>query len=145
MTLLLPPMEECPMDFYQGTKLVTVAHLYLEIKRFVKVTWLWGNGITTYWGGVPNGSQLNEVYLLSKFHPSSFSMTGDTQIFKLVILLTLSSLKLIVTLAKLKLTLLVHIYYFGQVKVILLSLGMMGSHKNQSQPSLFDKKFKNQA
>ena len=72
-------------------------------------------------------------------------MTGDTQIFKLVILLTLSSLKLIVTLAKLKLTLLVHIYYFGQVKAILLSLGMMGSHKNQSQPSLFDKKFKNQA
>ena len=135
MTLLLPPMEECPLDFYQGTKLVTVAPL----------TWLWGNGITNYWGGVPNGSQLNEVYLLSKFHPSTFSMTGDTQIFKLVILLTLSSLKLIVTLAKLKLTLLVHIYYFGQVKVILLSLGMMGSHKNQSQPSLFGKKFKNQA
>ena len=135
MTLLLPPMEECPLDFHQGTKLVTVAPL----------TWLWGNGITNYWGGVPNGSQLNEVYLLSKFHPSTFSMTGDTQIFKLVILLTLSSLKLIVTLAKLKLTLLVHIYYFGQVKVILLSLGMMGSHKNQSQPSLFDKKFKNQA
>ena len=38
---------------------------------------------------------LNEVYLMSKFDVSSFSVTEDIQIFKLVILLTLSSSKLI--------------------------------------------------
>ena len=38
---------------------------------------------------------LNEVYLLSKFDDSSFSVTEDIQIFKLVILQTLSSPKLI--------------------------------------------------
>ena len=56
---------------------------------------------------------LNEVYLLCKFGVSSFSMTGDIKIFKLVILLTLSSSKLIViflSFGKLKLTLLVYNY-----------------------------------
>ena len=68
---------------------------------------------------------LNEVYLLSKFDVFSFSMTGDIQIFKLVIFLTLSSSKLIViflTLGNSKWTLLVHffllwagqLFYFGQ-------------------------------
>ena len=50
------------------------------------------------------------VYLLSKFDVSSFFVTGVTQIFKLVILLTLSSSKfmfILLTLGKSKLTLLV--------------------------------------
>ena len=47
-------------------------------------------------------------------------------VFKLVILLTLSSSKLVfilLTLGKSELTLFVPFYYFGQVTVILLSLG----------------------
>ena len=55
---------------------------------------------------------LNVVYLLSVFDVSSFSMPGDIQIFKLVILLTLSSSNLkvvLVTLGKTKLTLLVYL------------------------------------
>ena len=44
---------------------------------------------------------LNEVYLMSKFDVSSFSMTWDIQIFKLVIFLILSSSKLIVILLNL--------------------------------------------
>ena len=52
---------------------------------------------------------LNEVYLLAKFDVSSFSMTGDIQIFKLVILLTLSTSRVIVILLSFS--------YFGQVKI----------------------------
>ena len=55
---------------------------------------------------------LNVVYLLSVFDVSSFSMPGDIQIFKLVILLTLSSSNLkvvLVILGKTKLTLLVYL------------------------------------
>ena len=40
----------------------------------------------------------NDVYLLSKFDASSFSLTGDIWIFKLVILLTLSSSKIFILL-----------------------------------------------
>ena len=61
-----------------------------------------------------HGNLLNEVYLLSKFDGSSFSTTGDIEIFKLVILLTLSSSKLIVillTLNKLKLTVIIYFYW----------------------------------
>ena len=61
---------------------------------------------------------LNEVYLLSKFDVSSFYMTEDKQIFKLVILLTLISSKLIfiwLTLDKSKLTLFIFFPHFGQV------------------------------
>ena len=70
-----------------------------------------------------------------------FFMTGDTQIFKLVILLILSSSTLIfipLTLGKLKLTLFVLFYYFGQVIVISLCLGKT-YHKKQFKPSKFDK------
>ena len=56
--MLLPIMENCPMDFYQGVVLLlkfdNSTPLWLEIKRFVKVTWLWGNAISTSWGRVPN-------------------------------------------------------------------------------------------
>ena len=89
---------------------------------------------------------LNEVYLLSKFDVSSFLMSGDIQIFKLVILLTLSSLKSIVillTLGKPNMTLIVYQYYFEQVTVTLLSLGKTFGCKKQSKSSPFDKKFKN--
>ena len=63
---------------------------------------------------------------VSKFDVSSIPMTDDIYIFKLVILLTLNSSKLIVILMaldKLKLTLHAHFYYCGQVTVTLLSLG----------------------
>ena len=73
-----------------------------------------------------------EVTLLFKFNVSSFSMTGDIQILKLLILLTSSSSKLIVILLKLgksKLTLLVCFTDFGQVKIILQSLGKTLDYK----------------
>ena len=76
------------------------------------------------------------VYLLSRFDVSSCFMTGDTLIFKLVILLALSNSKLMfifLTLGKLKLTLFVLFYCFGHVTVILLSLGNT-CHKKQSKP-----------
>ena len=63
---------------------------------------------------------------VSKFDVSSIPMTDNIYIFKLVILLTLNSSKLIVILMaldKLKLTLHAHFYYCGQVTVTLLSLG----------------------
>ena len=68
-------------------------------------------------------------------------MTGDTQIFKLVILLILSSSTLIfipLTLGKLKLTLFVLFQYFGQVIVISLCFGKT-YHEKQFKPSKFDK------
>ena len=61
---------------------------------------------------------------MSKFDVSSFSMAQDISIFKLVILLTLSSSKSIVILLTFgKITLLVHLSDFGHVTVILLNLG----------------------
>ena len=73
--------------------------------------------------------------LLRKFDVSSFSVTGDIWIFKLVILLTLSSSKLIfilLTLDKWRLTLFALFYYFGQVRVILLSLSKT-CHEKQAK------------
>ena len=61
--------------------------------------------------------------------------------FKLVILLTLSSSKLIfilLILGKSKLSLFALFYYCGQAIVTLLSLGKT-CHEKQSKPSLFDK------
>ena len=80
------------------------------------------------------------VYLLSKFDVSSFSVTGDRD-FRLVILLTLRSSKLIfilLILGKSKLSLFALFYYCGQAIVTLLSLGKT-CHEKQSKPSLFDK------
>ena len=74
--------------------------------------------------------------MLSKFDVSSFSLSGDILIFKLVILLTLSSSKsifLLFTLVKSKLTLFIPFYYFEQVTVILLSLGNT-CRKNNPNP-----------
>ena len=97
---------------------------------------------------------LNEVYLLYKFDVCSFSMTGDIQIFKLVILLTLSSLKLILilptlsslklilillTLARSKLTLLFHFSRLGAGHIYFTDFGQEINEK-RSKPSLFDKK-----
>ena len=70
---------------------------------------------------------------------SSFSLTGDIQIFKLAIFLTMNSSKLIVTLlalgkSKLPYSFIFTIHFF-------VTLG----HKKQSKPSLFDQKFKNDA
>ena len=64
------------------------------------------------------------VYLLSKFDVSRFSVNGDIQIFESVTFLTLNSSKLIFifrTLSKSKLTLV--FTDFGQAIVILLNLG----------------------
>ena len=86
---------------------------------------------------------------MSKFDESSFSMTWDIQIFKLVILLTLSSSKLIVillNLGKTKLILFVHLSVFGQARVILMSLSkMLGCKKKQSKHPLLDKHFRKYA
>ena len=61
-------------------------------------------------------------------------MTGDIQIFKQVILLTLDKSKLTYS-----------FIFTGceQDAVILLSLGKMLGHEKHSKPSPFDKKFKN--
>ena len=105
--------------------------------------WSWANGITNYrlrrntlW------NPFNDVYLLSKFDVSSFPVTGDTKIFKLVILLPLSSSEMkfiLITLGKSKLSLLVLLYYaVTSVAVILLNLGKTCREK-QPKPSRFDK------
>ena len=54
---LQPPMEKCPMGFYEGV--VFTAQIWhqelmsLEIKRFVKFTWIGGNEVSFSWSGVP--------------------------------------------------------------------------------------------
>ena len=78
-----------------------------------------------------------DVYQLSKLDVSSFSVTGGI-VFKLVILLTLSSSKLVFTLlilGKSELTLFVPFYYFGQVIVILLNLGKTRYKKQSNKNS----------
>ena len=68
----------------------------------------------------------NYVYLLFKFDVSSFSVTGDILIFKLVILLILSNSKLIFILLTFYKSNWPYLFFstdFGQVKNILLSLG----------------------
>ena len=91
--------------------------------------WLWANFIANTWGGVPMEMYpFKDIYLLPKFDVSSFYKTGDIEIFKLVILLTLSSSKLIFilrTLGKSEVMLFVPFYWlwtghsyfteFGQV------------------------------
>ena len=84
----------------------------------------------------------------SKFDVWCFSMTGDIWIFKLVILLTLNSSKLITIFLLWASQILPYLFIFTnlvQVTVILLSLGKTFGHKKQSKPFSFDKKFKNQA
>ena len=41
--------------------------------------WLWANGITTAWGGVPNGT-LSMIFTCCPNFVSSFSVTGDIEI-----------------------------------------------------------------
>ena len=68
------------------------------------------------------------------------------RVFKLVILLTLSSSKLIVillTFGNSQFNLLLYYSEFQQVKVTLLSLGKMLDCKKISKPPLLDKKFRN--
>ena len=36
--------------------LISAAILQLDIKRFVKTTWLWGNDVTNSWSKIPNGT-----------------------------------------------------------------------------------------
>ena len=72
-------------------------------------------------------NSFNEVYLLSKFNVSNFSMTGDIWIFKLIILLTWRSSKLIVillTLGKSNLILLVYFYWLWASHNYLTNLGL---------------------
>ena len=125
------------------TNFITEAPLWQEIKSFVM--WLWSNDITTSWGRVLNGilwMRLPAVQIYVSIPP----MIRYIWIFKLVILLTLRSPKLMViliTLDKSKLTLVVYFYCFEQVTVILLNLSKTLSHEKQSKSSQFDKKFKN--
>ena len=93
---------------------ITVAPLYLEIKRFAKVTWLCGNDITTSWGGVSNGtlwmrftSCLNLIFLASpqlvmcRFSKWSFCRLSAVQ--KLIAILLI--------LGKSRLTIVVYFYW----------------------------------
>ena len=94
-------------------------------------------------------NHLNEFYLLSKFDVSSFSMTGDVYIyiFKLVILQTLSSSKLIfilLTLGKWKLTLLVHSYWYWAGHSYFTEFGQ-DIRPQKTIETLSDKNFKNHA
>ena len=80
------------MDFYQGKScyyqnLITVA----PVIRFVKVAWIWGNDISTSWGRVPNRTLWIRFTCLPNlmFLASLWLETGDIQMFKLVIFLTL--------------------------------------------------------
>ena len=50
--MLLSLMEKCTMDFY-CPNLIPVAPVARD-KETWKVTWLWGNGASTSWGGVPD-------------------------------------------------------------------------------------------
>ena len=117
--VLLPPTEKCPNDFYQQ-----VVFTYKFYNRSPSVTrdkefvmWLWGNDITSSWGRVLNGilwMRLPAVQIYVSIPP----MIRYIWIFKLVILLTLRSPKLMViliTLDKSKLTLVVYFYCFEQV------------------------------
>ena len=64
----------------------------------MSVTWLWGNSISFSLGRGLNWTLWMRFYLMFKFDVSSFSMNWNIKIFRLVILLTLSSSKLIVIL-----------------------------------------------
>ena len=125
---------------FYGPNLISGAPL--DIQRFVKVTWLWGNDIITSWGRVPNEilwirfpclvSSWLDIYRFSNW---SFCRLWPVQNWSKFCYLGNS-----------KLTLLFHFHCFRQVTVILqvlLSLGKTLGSKKQSKPWLFDKKFKN--
>ena len=74
---------------------MTVTPLWLEIKRFVKVMWLWANDGTTSCWGVPNGN----LQMRFTCFPNSMFLASpwlDKYIFSnlIVIFLTLSKLQL---------------------------------------------------
>ena len=102
--MLLPPTEKSPIsikELFLLPKFDNSSSSVLEIKRFVKVMWLWGNGM------VPLPPEAE--YPMEPFEWGS----PTVQISKLLILLTLSSSKLLVillTLGKSKLILIVYIY-----------------------------------
>ena len=109
-------------------KEICQSHVIMRCRRQYPLRW------STQW------NPLNEVYLLSEFHVSSFSITEDNIDFQTGHLADFDQVNII----KSKLTLLVYFYYFGQVTIILLSLGKTLGHKKQFKPSC-DKKFKNHA
>ena len=113
--------------------------------------YLWGNDVTTSWGGVPNETFWMKFTCRRNFNVSSFLMDGDIKIFKLVILITLSSLVILLTwsssqlifffltLSKSQLT---HVYYIEQAMGFYY-LGKTLCSEKQTEASLFDNKFKN--
>ena len=105
--------------------------------------YLWGNDVTTSWGGVPNETFWMKFTCRRNFNVSSFLMDGDIKIFKLVILITLSSLVILLTwsssqlifffltLSKSQLT---HVYYVEQAMGVLLVWGRHYAPKNKPKP-----------
>ena len=89
-------------------------------------------------GWVPNGT----LWMLYKFDVSGLYMTGDIWIFKLFISKFMVILLLWASQNWLYLFVLTE---FGPATFILLSLGKMLGRGKQSKPTLFDKKFKNDA
>ena len=108
----------------------------MNSKSRVKFYWfLWKkNLITSLYPEVKYPIPFEEVYLLPKVDFSSFFVTGNIEIFKLAIFLTLRNSKLLAIFPTLKLTLLVHFNDFGR-----------DVSEEQSKTSPFDNKFKNQA
>ena len=114
--MLLPPIEKFPTTsirkllflpkFYNSSPSVTqdkdICCMIMSYWHHYLLRW------STQW------NPFNDAYPLFKFDVPSFSMTGDIWIFKLVILLPLSSSKLIfilLTLGKKKLTLFIPFYW----------------------------------
>ena len=61
MYWLFYPNGEVPYELlsricFSCSNLITVTPLWLELKRFVKVTWLWGDDVTNSWSRVYNFS-----------------------------------------------------------------------------------------
>ena len=89
--------------------LITIIFLQLEMKRFVKVTWFWGNGVTTTWRRIQNGT----LWMRFTFCPNLMFLAYPwLKIYRFSRFSSFSNSKLIfnlLTLGKSKLTL--HIYF----------------------------------
>ena len=123
--------------------LITVASL--EIKRLVKVMWLWGNDVTTSWGRLPNVTLwmrftcCPNLILLASSWPEMYRFSNWSFCY-------FEQFKIdswIAAFGQVNIGPILHFTDFEQVAVILMSLGkMLGLEK---QNHLFVKKFKNHA
>ena len=105
--------------------------MWLEIERFVKVTWIWGTDISSSWGGVPNRTLWMRLTCMSNLMLLGFPWLKNI----------LSNWKFdYFEQFKINSYFAAFNSYFGQVTNILLSLGKILGHKKQSKASMFAKK-----